>query len=150
MSDTMDWYHPNPHIETWYIDSSHLDHYNHVNNVAYIAQQEKVAWAHSTSLGLSFNDYQSLDRAMVVHEHKVKYLQPCLANDTVLCATWITGCDNKLTLTRDFQYICKRRKTTVYKAQTLFVCTTLSSGKPARMPEVFRTVYGNALIGVEA
>ena len=146
----MDWQLPDPHIEIWQITDSHIDHYGHANNVAYIAQQELVAWAHSNALGLSMDDYHALDRAMVVQSHQVKYIQPCNLNDQVHCATWITECKNKLTLTRNFQYICSRRKTTVYEAQTVFVCIKLSSGKPIRMPPRFWDVYSRAHVGVKA
>jgi acyl-CoA thioester hydrolase len=144
------WQLPSPHIVNWQIDASHIDHYGHVNNVAYISQLENVAWHHSNALGLTIEHYKSLDRAMVIQSHNVRYLLPCHEQDDILCATWITKCNKKLTLPRKFQYICSIRKKTVFEAETVFVCIALSSGRPTRMPKLFEDTYGAACVGVEA
>ncbi len=146
MSDTLPWHHPAPFVETWTVEQAHLDHYQHVNNVAYLAQLEKLAWAHSNALGLTFDDYAACDRAMVIRRHELDYLQPSHFGDTLSCATWIIHCDGRLTLTRQFQFICNRRQKTVFEAKTQFVCASLSTGKPKRMPETFRARYGDACL----
>ena len=146
--NSLNWQFPSPFTQLWQPQKEHIDHYGHVNNVAYIGQLEQIAWAHSNSLGLTIEDYRSLDRAMVVQSHNIRYKLPCYLENSIQCATWITQCNKKLTLQRKFQYICIKRKQTVFEADTLFVCVTLSSGRPARMPELFHTTYGNACIGV--
>jgi acyl-CoA thioester hydrolase len=87
---------------------------------------------------------------MVIRSHHVRYLLPCFENSEVMCATWITRCDKKLTLERKFQYICPIRKKAVFEAETVFVCIVLSSGRPSRMPTLFEETYGAACVGVEA
>lgn len=144
MSDSLPWKFADPHIEHWQIQPSHIDHYNHVNNVAYLSQLERLAWAHSQSLGLHFDNYQALDRGMVIRRHELDYLQPAHLGDELLCATWITHCDHKLTLRRAFQFMCARRRVPVFEAQTQFICISLSTGAPKRMPPLFRKVYGEA------
>lgn len=71
MQALLPWRYPSPFTKLWQIDASHLDHYNHVNNVAYLSQAEALAWSHSNSLGLHFSDYQSLNRAMVIKRHEL-------------------------------------------------------------------------------
>ena len=67
MSHTnLNWVLENPYVQQWHIDETHIDHYQHVNNVAYLSQVENLAWAHSNSLGLHFADYQALNRGMVI------------------------------------------------------------------------------------
>lgn len=139
------WQLPNPHIVEWRIQANHIDHYEHVNNVAYVTMLEKVAWSHSNALGLDFKEYKNLDRGMAISRHEIDYLAASLLNDCLLCATWIVECDRKLKLARKFQFIRKSDLKTVLKARTEFVCIALSSGKPKRMPERFIEVYYEAL-----
>ena len=143
------WMHDAPFIEQWHIDETHIDHYQHVNNVAYVTQLEKLAWAHSNALGLHFSDYQSLNRGMVIKRHELNYHLPTHLGDGLYCATWIVHCDSKLTLKRQFQFICPKRMKTVFDAVTTFVCVSLDTGAPKRMPAQFTEAYGKACIHVE-
>ena len=143
---SLSWLHEQPYIENWKVEDAHIDHYGHVNNQAYLAQLEALAWAHTNALGLTLDDYRHLDRAMVIRRHELNYHLPSHLGDELACATWITSCDNKLSLTRQFQFICRRRQQTVFSATTGFVCTSLNNGAPKRMPPVFIQVYGQACI----
>ena len=144
----LNWMHANPHIVRWQVSPEQIDHYNHVNNVAYVSQLEKVAWAHSNALGLTIEQYQSLDRGMAISRHEIDYLASALLGDTLACATWIVACDRRLKLARHFQFIRESDGLTMLKARTEFVCIALSSGKPKRMPERFSSVYGAASIEI--
>ena len=146
MQTTALWHHQNPFTTKWQIGRNDIDHYGHVNNVAYLAQLEKTAWAHTNALGLTIDDYRELDRAMVIRRHELNYLQACHEGDTLDCATWIIHCDSRLSLTREFQFICPRREKTVFSATTQFVCASLTTGMPKRMPAIFCDVYGKASI----
>ena len=145
----IDWMHPSPFVSEWHIEGEHIDHYNHVNNVAYVRQLEVVAWQHSNSLGLTIDEYQSIDRGMAISRHEIDYLASALLGDTLHCATWIVECDKRLKLARHFQFVRASDKTTMLKARTEFVCIALSSGKPKRMPERFSSVYGAACTGTD-
>ncbi|WP_158971107.1 thioesterase family protein [Paraglaciecola sp. L3A3] len=144
----MQWLRPNPFIKTWRIGSEHIDHYQHVNNVAYVKQLETTSWAHSNQLGLTIEQYQNIDRGMAISRHEINYLSAAHAGDLIDCATWIVDCDKKLKLTRQFQFIRHADTKTVLTARTEFVCIALSSGKPKRMPSLFADVYGQACIEI--
>ncbi|NMH61302.1 acyl-CoA thioesterase [Alteromonas ponticola] len=146
MSEPSYWKYPSPYIQKWQIEQQHLDHYQHVNNVAYLSQLEKLAWAHSNALGLHFTDYAELDRGMVIRRHELDYLAPCHLDDMLECATWIVACERALSLTREFQFYCRRRAQLVFAAKTQFVCVSLSTGTPKRMPEKFQRIYGTACL----
>ncbi|NDV91929.1 acyl-CoA thioesterase [Alteromonas sp. 345S023] len=139
---------PHPFVQDWHIDQVHIDHYKHVNNVAYLTEVESLAWAHSNALGLQFADYQALNRAMVIKRHELNYHLPVHLGDTLKCATWIVECDNKLTLKRQFQFICPTRNKAVFDALTTFVCVSLDTGAPRRLPPQFIDVYGNARVSL--
>lgn len=143
---TLPWLFKNPFVQEWTIDETHIDHYQHVNNVAYLAQAEHLAWTHSNRLGLQFSDYQTLNRGMVIKRHELNYHLPTHLGDSLQCATWITACDKKLTLKRKFQFICPKKRKTVFDAETTFVCVSLDTGAPKRMPPRFQEIYGSACI----
>ena len=142
----LDWLHPTPFLQLWRIDRADLDHYQHTNNTSYVKQTEQLAWAHSNALGLTFEHYQALDRAMVIVHHDLHYLAPSHLNDQLACATWITNTDKKFRLQRQFQFIQTSTNKTIFKATTDFVCVTLSTGLPKKMPESFIDAYGRACL----
>ncbi|MFT6899176.1 MAG: acyl-CoA thioester hydrolase [Paraglaciecola sp.] len=144
-SEPYHWLLPDPFVIPWEITKGHIDHYNHANNVAYVSQLEQTSWAHSNALGLSIEQYQSLDRGMAISRHEIDYLAPALLGDTLLCATWIITCDSRLKLTRQFQFIRQSDGLSMLKARTEFVCIALSSGRPKRMPAIFTSTYGPAI-----
>lgn len=133
-----------PFVDTWHIEQKHIDHYEHVNNVAYVSQLENLAWKHSNFLGLSMQEYKKLDRGMVIQQHVLNYQRAAHLHDKIACATWIVACDQKFRLSREFQFISLRTQKTVFTAQTHFVCVSLSTGSPKRMPAEFMEVYGKA------
>lgn len=135
------WDFPNPHVIRWEIDTQHIDHYNHVNNVAYVSQLERVSWSHSNALGLTIDQYQDIDRGMAISRHEIDYLASALLGDTLFSATWIEHCDRRLKLARRFQIIRAEDQKTLLRARTEFVCIALSSGLPKRMPKLFSEAY---------
>ncbi|GBL03427.1 thioesterase family protein [Glaciecola sp. KUL10] len=143
------WFYKDPFVIKWKIDEASIDHYQHVNNVAYLSQLESLAWAHSNSLGLAFSDYQNANRAMVISKHELHYLQACHLNDEIACATWIVKCDYKFRLSRAFQFINVKTRKTVFKAHTDFISCTLDTGRPKPMPDLFQKIYGEACIHLE-
>lgn len=142
------WQYPQPYILSWTVDDGQIDHYGHVNNVEYVSQLEKTAWAHSNQLGLTIGQYQALDRGMAISRHEIAYLGAAYAGEHIACATWIIECDGKLKLSRRFQFMRINDQQTLLTARTDFVCIALSSGKPKRMPAEFAKVYGAAKIAV--
>ena len=146
ISNKLDWMHPDPFTSQWKIDAGHIDHYQHTNNLAYLAKLELLSWEHSTFLGLTFTEYEALDRAMVITQHELNYHYPTHLNDTLACATWIVNCDKKFRLSRQFQFINLKNNKTVFTAKTHFVCVSLKTGLPKKMPEAFKHIYGRVTL----
>jgi len=142
----MTWQLPNPFLNTWQVTPEQIDHYQHANNVTYVSQLELTSWAHSNHLGLTIEQYQTLDRGMAISRHEINYLAAAHVNDLIDCATWIVQCDNRLKLTRQFQFIRRGDQKTLLTARTEFVCIALSTGKPKRMPKEFVNIYGPATV----
>lgn len=140
------WDLPNPFVFELTVQPDAIDHYGHVNNAEYLRYIEQVSWKHSNHLGLTLADYQRLDRAMVVVRHEIDYLAPAFEAEVLQIATWITGFDQRFTLTRRFQLLRPADGKTLMRGRTHFACVALSTGKPRRLPEEFVTVYLPALI----
>jgi len=100
-----------------------------------------VAWEHSKALGLDFAAYEKAGKGVVVRHHELTYLGPTYEGDRVLCATWITGNDGRLRLRRRFQFVRQATGETCLRGLTDFVCISLTSGKPTRMPPEFVAAY---------
>src|SRR5262249_26320286 len=118
-----------------------LDEFGHTNNVVYLAWLEKVAWAHSISLGLSMEAYRRIGCGCVARKHEVEYLAPTFARDELLVGTWIHETDGRLTMWRAYQIVRPRDGRTVLRGRTLWVSVDMTNGKPRRMPPEFVAAY---------
>ncbi|PMR76283.1 acyl-CoA thioesterase [Billgrantia endophytica] len=142
----MEWDLPDPYVIDIEVGASSIDEYDHANNAEYLRWVERVSWAHSEYLGLDLARYRVLDRAMAVHRHELDYLAPAFEGDHLKLATWIVGCDGRLTLTRRFQLRRPADGRTLLRARTRFACIELSSGRPRRLPAEYAATYGGALV----
>lgn len=123
------------------VDDEHIDVMGHTNNVVYVSWLEDVAWGHSKALGLDWEKYQELNRAMVARRHEVDYLAATFAGDELIMGTWIVENDRKLSITRRYQLIRVKDGVTVLRGCTKWVCVAIDSGKPKRMPVEFVDGY---------
>lgn len=139
----MNWIYPTPFFNDIEVAPGDIDGLNHANNGCYVVWCEQVAWKHSEYLGLSVDDYRELDKGMVLHKAEYEYFLPSILGDTLLFGTWLTQCDNKLRLERQFQAINAKSGETVMRACWSLVCATLSTGKASRFPDQFIAAYGN-------
>jgi acyl-CoA thioester hydrolase len=138
---TMPWDHPAPFTLPVTPQAADIDGLNHTNNAVYVQWCEKVAWAHSESLGLSLADYRRLDRAMAIRRGEYEYLLPSGLGDAMTLGTWLFAGDGKLAMQRRFQLLRDRDGATVQRGRWELVCIEMSSGRPRRMPAEFCQVY---------
>lgn len=136
-----------PYTLNMQVQPHDIDGLHHTNNGVYVDWCQKVAWAHSVSLGLDLERYRALDRAMVIIRSEFDYLQSSREGEEVLLATWITEWDEKITMRRAFQVIRPEDGATLLRARMNFACIEISSGKPRRMPTEFIDGYGPAVLG---
>ncbi|HDY98210.1 MAG TPA: acyl-CoA thioesterase [Pseudomonas sabulinigri] len=141
----MNWDLQNPHTVDILVGAEHIDELGHANNTVYVSWLERCAWEHSQSLGLGFEQYRELNRAMAVLRHEIDYLAAGYEGDELVMATWIVHWDKKLRMTRHFQLCRKADGVTLLRARTTFVCIELTTGRPKRMPQIFIDQYGKGL-----
>lgn len=130
-----------PFVERVAVGPEHLDRFGHTNNVVYLSWLEKVAWAHSVSLGLGFDAYERLGAGCVARRHELDYLAPTFAGDELLLGTWVHENDGRLSMWRAYQIVRAGDGRTVLRGRTHWVCVDLGSGRPRRMPPEFVAAY---------
>jgi acyl-CoA thioester hydrolase len=149
-ANDIQWDHAGPFTQAVRPGGGDIDGLNHTNNAVYVQWCERIAWAHSESLGLGLADYHRLDRAMAIRRGEYDYLLPSSVGDELTLATWLVASDGKLTMERCFQLVRDRDGITILRGRWHLVCIELSSGRPRRMPAAFCEVYLPALVPASA
>ena len=130
-----------PYVETVTVERAHLDAFGHTNNVQYLRWLEQVAWNHSISLGLGFEDYRRHGVGCVARRHELDYLAATFEHDELQLATWVHENDGRLSMWRAYQIIRKSDRKTVLRGRTHWVCVDMKTGRPKRMPAEYVEAY---------
>ncbi|GAB2903494.1 acyl-CoA thioesterase [Microbulbifer echini] len=146
----MQWDLPNPFIHKVVVRAQHVDGLHHANNAEYVRWCEATAWAHSTELGLDVTNYQELDRGMAIRHGQYDYILAAREGDELVFGTWLTQVDGRLNMSRCFQVFRAADGALVLRAQWRLVCIELSSGRPKRMPAIFKEIYSPVVTAPEA
>lgn len=139
--------HPDPFWKSFTVTEDDLDGFSHVNNAVYLKWLDATVWAHTRSVGLSEPACLELDRGMAVVRHEIDYISSAFLGDDVVVCNWISANDGRLRASRVFQVIRLQDQKTILRAKSDYVCTKLSTGRPARITEIFRTAYGVMIDG---
>ena len=139
--DDFNWDRTNPFIIDAAVRSDRIDGYGHVSNHFYISWMTDCMFAHSAAVGLSDELCVELQRGMAVKDIKAELSGSAYKNDNLKIANWIIFNDGRLRASRAFQIINGGTGKTLVRAEMKFVCTNLVSGKPVKMPEIFRAKY---------
>ena len=139
--DDFNWDRTNPFIIDAAVRSDRIDGYGHVSNHFYISWMTDCMFAHSAAVGLSDEICVELQRGMAVKDIKAELSGSAYKNDNLKIANWIIFNDGRLRASRAFQIINGGTGKTLVRAEMKFVCINLVSGKPVKMPEIFRAKY---------
>ena len=141
-----DWQWPNPHLKEITVKAKDTDKLGHANNVRYLEWLESISWDHIEALGCGWEVKEKIGKAMVIIRTEIDYMAASYENDQLLLGTWITSSDMKFQSSRHFQLIRLSDGKTVLKAKMNFVCISLKTGQPAKMPELFVTAHQKGLL----
>jgi len=137
----LNWDHRNPHFLKFQVNENQIDILGHVNNKVYLDWCELVSWDHSKSLGVTPEIYKKLKCACVVVKNNIEYVGSLFKDDRIAISTWITETDSKLRLSRFFQIIRIHDNKVIFRSYVNYVCISLDSFKPKKMPQLFRDSY---------
>lgn len=143
MSDVVEpaWELPDPFFIDLEVSEAEIDGLGHTNNVVYLAWCDRVAWAHSAAVGLGLEEWQRLDRAMALVRSEIQFLSPSFRGDRIRAGNWVVHWDGRLRATRRFQICRLDDGVTLARAYLQYVCIEITSGRPRRVPELFRQRY---------
>lgn len=123
------------------VTEADLDGFSHVNNAVYLRWLDTVVWEHTRAVGLCESTCRQLNRGMAVARHEIDYIASAYAGDEVAVFNWICSNDGKLRAARIFQIVRLIDQKTILRAKTHYICTNLTNGRPARMPQAFIESY---------
>lgn len=133
--------HPEAFGKTFEVSEQELDGFGHVNNAVYLQWLDATVWEHTRHVGLCEKTCVELNRGMAVMRHEIDYIASAYLGDEVVVFNWISANDERLRATRTFQVVRIQDQKTILRAKTDYICTNLENGRPARMPEAFKTGY---------
>jgi len=139
--DDLPWELPDVFVRERTVTPEEIDRLGHANNANYLRWCERVAWDHAEALGCDFGAWQRIGRAMAMHEAALEYKAACHAGDRLAVGVWLVGNDGRLRATRRFQIVRRADARTVFRAEVVYACVDLASGRPRRMPEEFKRAY---------
>jgi len=135
------WDHPDPFVISVSAREDDIDSYQHVNNSVYVRWFDECAREHSKAVGIDTEDAGELGFGMAVRDSRITYYAPAYQGEKILVGNWLTECDGRLRATRLFQIVRESDGVTLTRAELKYICIKIDSGKPSRMPELFRETY---------
>ena len=143
VTSVLSWDHPNPFVIEVVAQQGDIDSYEHVNNSVYIRWLDECARENSKSVGIDPDTASELGFGMAVRDSHVTYLAAAHLGDNLLVGNWMTKNDGRLRATRQFQIIRKSDSVTLIRATLDYVCINIQSGRPCKMPALFRDNYAS-------
>lgn len=138
---TLDWDYPEPHIIEHTATVDEADGYGHINNSIYLSWLDKCVWDHCNAVNMPAEVCRELNRGFAAVRHEIDYVSSAYPGDRVAIANWLTLNDGRLRAERRFQVIRIDDNKTLLRARSDYICTNLTSGKPVRMPDIFKTCF---------
>lgn len=142
------WDLPNVYVMPLTVSAAAIDVMGHANNCEYLRWLEQIAWQHTRSLGLGWEQYQALNRGMVARHTELEYLAAAFQDDALEIGTWIVANDCRISIVRRYQIRRPADGVTLLRGRTRWVCVAIDSGKPRRMPPEF--IDGYAITATES
>jgi acyl-CoA thioester hydrolase len=135
------WDYPDPHIIEHTAANDEADGYGHVNNSVYLRWLDQCVWAHCDAVQMNPSLCRELNRGFAAIRHEIDYITSAYPGDRMMVANWVTLNDERLRAERRFQIVRVDDERTLLQARSYYVCTDLTTGKPARMPPEFKSAF---------
>lgn len=133
--------HPDSFWKRFTVAPEDLDGFRHVNNAVYLKWIDATIWEHTRAVGLGEDVCMALNRGMAAVRHEIDYLSSARLGDELVVYNWVIENDERLRATRLIQIVRLEDRKTILRAKTFYVSTNLTTGRPTRMPEIFKTGY---------
>jgi|GEM_PF-945299 len=137
----LEWDYPNPHVIEHLATADEADGYGHINNSVYLSWLDQCVWDHCNAVEMPPTVCRELNRGFAAIRHEIDYLSSAYPGNAVAIANWVTENDGRLRAERRFQIIRINDGKTLLRARSDYICTNLTTGKPARMPDIFKSCF---------
>ena len=135
------WDYPEPHLIEHVATADEADGYGHINNSVYLQWLDQCVWAHCEAVNMTPDLCRKLNRGFAATRHEIDYIAAAYPGDRVAVANWVTANDGRLRAERRFQIIRVDDERTLLRARSYYACTDLTTGRPARIPEEFKSGF---------
>jgi acyl-CoA thioester hydrolase len=109
-----------------------VDRNRHVNNVAYVQWMQDAALRHSAATGCT-RLTEALGATWVARMHRIEYLSPAFAEETVTVLTWVADF-RKVRSLRRYRMIRAADQKVLAEGETDWVLVDASTGRPRAIP----------------
>jgi acyl-CoA thioester hydrolase len=118
-----------------------IDELGHVGNQVYLRWILDVATADSRDIGWDVERYRARGAVFIVRRHEIDYVAQVREGEQLVAETWIEGwrlasCTRRTELRRGDQVVAR--------GATTWAFVSMTSGRPQRIPDDLRALFGGA------
>jgi acyl-CoA thioester hydrolase len=116
-----------------------VDRNRHVNNVAYVQWMQDVALRHSAATGCT-RMTEAIGATWVARMHRIEYLSPAFAGETINVLTWVADF-RKVRSLRRYRFVRAADQKVLAEGETDWVLVDASTGRPRVVPEELANLF---------
>lgn len=128
------------HMLRLVVPKSAIDLNGHVNNIEYLRWMQAIATSHSAACGWTLERYLQTQSSWVVRSHRIEYLRPVFAGQTLLLLTWIAAIGQHESIRR-YLFWREGDRRMIAQAETAWVFVSARTGRKIRIPDDFRQSF---------
>jgi acyl-CoA thioester hydrolase len=121
------------HRHAFEIPADVVDENGHVNNVVYVRWMQEAAVRHSDAVGCT-QATREAGALWVVRSHRIEYLRPAFAGETIEVSTWVADFRRVISLRR-YEFVRTTDQVVLARGETDWVFVDAKTGRPRAIPE---------------
>ena len=116
-----------------------VDVNGHVNNVIYVQWMQDIAILHCDATG-GTEATRVAGATWVARSHKIEYLKPAFAHETVVALSWVADFRRVRSL-RHYRFLRQSDNTLLARGETDWVFVDAETGRPRTIPQEVLRVF---------
>ncbi len=116
-----------------------VDRNRHVNNVTYVQWMQDAAMQHSAATGCT-RMTEAIGATWVARMHRIEYLSPAFAGDSISVLTWVADFRRVRSLRR-YRFVRAADHKVLAEGETDWVLVDASTGRPRAIPPELANLF---------
>jgi acyl-CoA thioester hydrolase len=116
-----------------------VDRNRHVNNVTYVQWMQEAAMQHSAATGCT-RMTEAIGATWVARMHRIEYLSPAFAGDSISVLTWVADF-RKVRSLRRYRFVRAADQKVLAEGETDWVLIDASTGRPRAIPPELANLF---------